>query len=287
MQFTKAQRKKARLRLALAGPSGSGKTWSALLIAKGIGGRIALIDTERDSASLYSHLVEFDSLNLSAPFTPERYIEAIHAAEAGGYDTLVIDSLTHAWSGIGGCLELVDEIAKAKYRGNTWSAWNEITPRHRAMLDAILQSKLHVIVTMRSKTETAQVEENGRKKVVKLGMKAEQRDGIEYEFTAVLDLVHDGHYAIGTKDRTGLFAGSDPKPVTEETGAMLLEWLESGEAAPDVEAIVGNISRSGSLEILQSNYEAAVLMLPEVHHKLIRQATNARKKELEAQKEPA
>lgn len=232
MQFTKAQRKKAKLRLALAGPSGSGKTWSALLIARGIGGKIAVIDTERDSASLYSHLVDFDSLDLAAPYSPERYVQAIRAAEEAGYDVLVIDSMTHEWNGIGGCLELVDQIAAAKYRGNSWSAWNEVTPRHRAFLDAILQAKLHIIVTMRTKTETAQVDDGGRKKVVKLGMKAEQRDGIEYEFTAVLDITHDGHYAIASKDRTGLFAGKDPAPVTEETGAALLAWLESGAEAP-------------------------------------------------------
>lgn len=227
MQFTKATRKKAKLRLALTGPSGSGKTYSALLLAAGIGGRIAVIDTERESASLYEHLVEFDTLNLSGPFSPERYIEAIKAAEAGKYDVLIIDSITHEWSGVGGCLDLVDEIARAKYKGNSWSAWNDITPRHRALLDAILHSPMHVIVTLRSKTETAQTEgPNGKKQVVKLGMKAEQRDGFEYEMTVVLDLIHDGHFATATKDRTGLFMGHDPHPITEATGAELLRWLE-------------------------------------------------------------
>ena len=114
MKFTKATRQKARLRLALTGPSGSGKTWGALLLALGLGGKIAVVDTERESASLYSHLADFDTLNLSAPFTPERYIEAIKAAEEAGYDTLIVDSITHEWSGVGGCLELVDQVARAK-----------------------------------------------------------------------------------------------------------------------------------------------------------------------------
>lgn len=233
MKFTKAVRQKARLRLALTGPSGSGKTYSALLMAQGIGGRIAVIDTERSSASLYAHLCEFDALNLSPPYTPERFIEAISAAEEAGYDTVIIDSITHEWSGIGGCLELSDSIAKSKYKGNSWSAWNDITPRHRAFLDRIMQSPLHVIATMRSKTETAQVEENGRKKVAKLGMKSEQRDGTEYEFTVVLDLVHDGHYAAASKDRTGLFSG-DPKPITVSTGKTIVDWLNSGaDLAPE------------------------------------------------------
>ncbi len=227
MKFTKAVRQKARLRLALTGPSGSGKTYSALLMAKGLGGRIAVIDTERSSASLYSHLTDFDALDLAPPYTPERFIEALKAAEEGGYDTVIIDSITHEWSGIGGCLELSDSIARSKYKGNSWSAWNDVTPRHRAFLDAIMQSPLHVIATMRSKTETTQVEENGRKKVAKLGMKSEQRDGTEYEFTIVLDLVHDGHYATASKDRTGLFAG-DPQPITQATGRTLIEWLDSG-----------------------------------------------------------
>lgn len=238
MRFEKAVRKKAKLRLALTGPSGSGKTLGALMIAKGIGGSIALIDTEKRSASLYAAPVplpdgrtwtppEFDVLELGAPYTPERYIEAIEAAQQAGYDTLIIDSTTHEWSGVGGCLELVDEIARARYKGNSWSAWNDVTPRHRAFIDAMLQAEMHVIATGRSKTETAQTEENGRKRVVKLGMKTEQRDGFEYEFTTVLDLVHDGHFAVASKDRTGLFVG-DPAPISEETGVRLHAWLNTG-----------------------------------------------------------
>ena len=235
MKFTKATRQKARLRLALTGPSGSGKTWGALLLAQGLGGKIAVVDTERESASLYSHLTDFDTLNLGAPFAPERYIEAIKAAEAAGYDTLIIDSITHEWSGVGGCLEMVDQIARAKYKGNTWGAWNDVTPRHRALLDAILHSPMHVIVTLRSKTETAQTEEGGRKKVVKLGMKAEQRDGFEYEMTVVLDLIHDGHFATATKDRTGLFTDTSPQPISIDTGVQLKQWLEAGAEPPKVE----------------------------------------------------
>lgn len=227
MSFAKATRKKAKLRLALTGPSGSGKTWGALMIAKGLGGKIACIDTEKGSASLYEHIVNFDVHELSAPFTPEAYIRVIKEAEAAGYNVLIIDSTTHEWSGPGGVLELNDEVAKAKYRGNSWSAWNELTPRHRAFIDAMTQSNMHIIATGRSKTETAQVEENGKKKVAKLGMKTEQRDGFEYEFTIVLDIVHDGHFAVASKDRTGLFIG-DAKPITEETGKKLLAWLDQG-----------------------------------------------------------
>lgn len=227
MEFQKAQRRKAKLRLAITGPSGSGKTWGALILGKGLGGRMAVIDTERGSASLYTHLADFDVLELAPPYTPERFIEAVRAAERAGYDVLIIDSASHEWNGVGGCLELVDQVASAKFKGNSWSAWNEITPRHRAFLDALLRADMHVIATMRSKTETAQTEENGRKKVVKLGMKSEQRDGVEYEFTTVLDLSHEGHFAVASKDRTGVFRG-DPRPLSEETAQELLAWLESG-----------------------------------------------------------
>jgi hypothetical protein len=282
MQFTKAVRKKAKLRLALTGPSGSGKTYGALVIAKGLGGRIAVIDTEHGSASLYSHLCDFDTLELRPPYSPERYVEAIKAAEAGGYDVIVIDSTTHEWNGSGGCLEINEDTARAKYRGNGWSAWNETTPRHRAFIDAMLQANAHVIATGRSKTETSQVEDGGRKKVVKLGMKTEQRDGFEYEFTVVLDLVHDGHYANASKDRTGLFAG-DPKPLSEETGRTLADWLESGaDASAALVAELNDAAENGT-DALMAAYHR---LKASPGFKTVWAAEGARLKETASQKEP-
>ena len=240
--FQKAIRSQAKLRLALTGPSGSGKTWGALLLAKGLGGKIAVIDTEQGSSALYAGEFNFDVLTLGPPYKPEKFVEAIKAAVAGGYSVIVVDGITPEWSGSGGCLELNDETAKVKFRGNTWSAWSETTPRHRAFVEAMLQVPCHLIVTVRSKTETAQVEEGGRKAVKKIGMKAETRDGVEYEFTTVLDLIHDGHYATVSKDRSGLFSGKDPEKITMQTGVMLREWLESGavvapEAATGIVAL--------------------------------------------------
>lgn len=234
--FKKAERKQARLRLALAGPSGSGKTYSALLIAKGLGGKIAVLDTEHESASLYAGMEgmpEFDSCGLEPPYSPERYIEVIKAAEAAGYSTLIIDSYSHEWMGSGGCLEINDQIARAKYRGNTWSAWNETTPRHRRLIDKILATPMHIICTMRSKTETAQGED---KKVMKIGVKSEQREGSDYEFTTVLEMTHgSGGIANASKDRTRLFQA--PEQVTEETGRKLLSWLNSGSENTDQGAL--------------------------------------------------
>ncbi len=283
MKFEKAMRKKARLRLALTGPSGSGKTYSALLVAKGIGGKVAFIDTEKGSASLYSDIADFDVLELDPPFSPERFIEAIKSAEDAGYETLILDSITHEWGGVGGCLELVDTIAKAKYRGNSWSAWSEINPRHRLFLDAILRSPMHIIATMRSKTETAQVEENGRKKVAKLGMKSEQRDGVEYEFTTVLDIAHETHHAIASKDRTKLFSNSDPMVISESTGKMLLDWLESG-INPSEEILNGFTSAiaTADLEALEKYWKSADRrLLGHPEHDKAKDVYQIRKAELE------
>lgn len=225
-----AQRQQAKLRLMAKSPSGGGKTYGSLLLASGLGGKIVLIDTERGSADKYDkrpELPKFRVIPFDPPFTPEAYIEAIDAAEADGADVIIIDSTSHEWDGAGGCLELVDEIARAKFRGNTWSAWSELTPRHRKFIDRMLSSRCHIIATARSKTETAQVDKGGRKEIAKLGMKAIVRDGTEFEFDIVLDIVHDGHFAKAEKDRTGIFAG-DPKPITVETGRRLAAWLSDG-----------------------------------------------------------
>jgi len=224
----KARRSATKLRLLLAGPSGSGKTWGALSIAKGMSGRTVVIDTEEGSSDLYDHLHEFDVIDLRPPFSPEAYIEAIQLAESKGYEVIIVDSVTHCWSGPGGCLEILEDVAKAQFRGNTWSAWSVVTPRWRAFVDKILRSPAHVICCGRSKTESAQVDDHGRKKVTKLGMKLEARDGLEFEFTCCLDIIHDGHYATVSKDRTGLFTG-DPKPITPDTGRRLAEWLAGGK----------------------------------------------------------
>lgn len=231
MQFTRATKKKSKLRLGLAGPSNAGKTLGALMIAKALGGTIALIDTERGSASLYSSSFEFDVLELNPPYSPERFIEAIHAAENAGYANIIIDSLTHEWDGAGGCLEINEQVAQAKYRGNTWSAWSDTTPRHQAMIDALLQSPSHTIATMRSKTETVQTDD---KKVKKIGMKVEQRKGSEYEFGLMLEIDHDTHLAVLTKGRL-YDAPKDvqdyfekPHKIDAQDGAMLLKWLDSG-----------------------------------------------------------
>ena len=223
--FQKAQRKSAKLRLALMGPAGAGKTYSALQIAIGLGGRIAMIDTERGSGELYSHLADYDVAQINPPFSPEKYIENIEAASAAGFDVLIIDSLSHAWAGEGGVLDIHDKVSKSVR--NSFSAWREVTPIHNALVDAILNAPLHVIVTMRTKTAYEVINEGGKTKVAKIGLAPQQRDGLEYEFTVVFDLSIDGHVASATKDRTGQFDGQYFTP-SENTGTILLGWMNSG-----------------------------------------------------------
>jgi len=230
MIIRKAERRKARLRLGISAPSGAGKTYSSLLIAYGITGdwsKVGLIDTENGSGDLYAHLGEYMILPLEAPFSPDRYIEAIKAFEDAGVDVIIIDSLSHAWAGEGGGLDIQAAITAASRSGNSWSAWREVTPKHNALVNAMLQSKCHIIATMRTKTEyVVEEDEKGKKAPKKVGLAPIQRDGMEYEFTVMLDL-SPNHIASASKDRTGLFDGQYFKPDIE-TGKMLAKWLETG-----------------------------------------------------------
>lgn len=225
-RFTVAERKKAKLRLALAGVSGCGKTYSALRIAKGMGGKIAVIDTENDSSSLYANDFSFSSVGLH-DYSPEAYIKAIDDAEREGFDIVIIDSLSHVWVF---CKAEVDRVAAKSFNGNSWAAWSRVTPRYDALIQRIIQSRVHVIATMRAKTETVQQEQaNGKKKVIKLGMKTEMRDGIEYEFTTVIDIDHETNGAAVSKDRTNIFKGRERLPLDESIGSSLIEWLNAGK----------------------------------------------------------
>lgn len=226
MQFTKAQRKTSKLRLALCGVSGSGKTMAALMIAKGLGGKTAVIDTENNSASLYADRFDFDSLVLAPPFSPERFIEAIEAAVRAGYAIIIIDSMSHEWVGSGGCLEINDLLGKTKYKGNSFGAWGETGAKHTKFLEKIVTSNIHVIATVRMKGE--HVQDIKTKKVNKVGMKYEMRDDFEFEFTSVFNIDREGHYAISSKDRTGLFS-DEPFIITPDTGEQLDKWLNSGK----------------------------------------------------------
>lgn len=266
--FKKAVRSESKLRLALEGISGSGKTYSALRLAKGLGGKIAVVDTERGSASLYSGLPgipEFDVLELTDSFSPEVYVDAIHAAEEAGYNVIILDSITPEWSGKNGCLELADLYSK----GNSLAGWKKVTPLHRKFLDTIVNSKCHIIATMRSKAAVSMVDG----KVKKVQDKTEQRDGTEFEFTVVLSIDRDSHNAVASKDRTGLF--KDPEVLTEETGKKLLSWL-SGAAtiSPEIQAEAEKAAQLGVESI--KNFMASLKEKDPEQHALFSDAEKKR-----------
>lgn len=228
--FRKAERRKARLRLGLVGPAGSGKTYGALLIAMGLGGKIALIDTENGSGDLYAHLGDYDVCTLDAPYTVQKYLTAIEEAEQAGYSVLIIDSLSHAWAGEGGLLDQQGKIADSG-RGNSYTAWRQVTPWHNKLVEAMLTSKCHIIATMRAKTEYVQEKnDKGKTEIRKVGMAPVQRDGMDYEFGVVFDL-DVNHNATVSKDRTTLFDGQIFRP-SRKTGEALRDWLESGTDSP-------------------------------------------------------
>lgn len=226
--FRPATKEQSYGRIALDGPAGSGKTYTALRLATAMGQKIAVIDTEHGTARKYAHKFQFDVVELEKDFHPERYIQAIQAAEAAGYDVLVVDSISHEWSGPNGCLELVDIVAKRMRSGNKFAAWNEITPRHNRFMESMLGVKMHVIATMRSKTEYLQTEENGKKTIKKLGLAPVTRDGVEYEFDVVgdIDLNHD---LVIAKTRCDELADTLWHKPGEDLAQVITDWLNTGE----------------------------------------------------------
>jgi hypothetical protein len=258
MQLQKATRKKVKLRLGLSAVSGGGKTYSALLLAYGLVGdwsKIAVIDTENNSASLYSHLGEYNALELSAPYTPERYIQAIKACEDAGMECIIIDSITHEWDGKGGILEIHSSMT-----GNSFTNWSSITPRHQKFIDAILQSSCHVITTVRRKTEYEMIKDGSKTKVEKAGLKEVTREGFEYELTVNFNL-DEKHNCTASKDRTGLFMDKPFFTITSETGKLIKEWCESGVdvkvAQSNQEALnLSTIEAMTDIEVLKAYWKA-------------------------------
>lgn len=226
--FQKAEKKKSYLRLALVGPSGSGKTYTALEIATGLaektGSRIAVIDTEHGSAQLYADTFDFDFAEIEAPYSVKEYVKIIKAAEKEGIQVLIIDSSSHGWQNI---LEYVETLTQTKYKGNSFRAWSEGTPLYNEWIESMLSFKGHIIVTMRAKTEYAMETVNGKTTPQKVGMGAENRKGIEYEFTMLMEGTVD-HYFTVTKDRTSKFQDRIIKFPSRELGYELYDWLNQG-----------------------------------------------------------
>lgn len=249
MKLHKAERHQVKLRIGFSGPSGFGKTYSSLLLAYGITNdwsKIALIDTENRSASLYSHLGEFNVLSLDGSFAPERYIQAIKLCEDSGMEVIIVDSISHEWQGKGGCLEIHELL------GGRFQDWSKITPRHNAFIDSIIQSKCHMITTSRRKVDySLDKDSDGKTKVMKLGTKEITREGYEYELTVNFELLNDKHLVSASKDRTGLFSGKPEFIINSNTGKKLINWCTQGKS---VEKIKEEINSCDSLEGLKQIY---------------------------------
>ena len=234
MAFRKAERKRARLKIGFSAPSGAGKTYSALLVAYGLCGnweKIAVIDTENRSSELYSDLGSYSVECIEPPFTPKKYRDAIQEAVDTGFEVLIIDSLSHAWIGEGGLLEMKENIESSSKSKNSYTAWRDVSPEHNRLVNAILQSDIDVIITTRAKTAYELSEDsNGKKVPKKIGLAPVFREGLEYELTVFFDLSQE-HIATASKDRTKLFDGKHFVP-TIETGKLLSDWRSGGVELP-------------------------------------------------------
>jgi len=233
-QIRKAERTQVSPKIAISGPSGSGKTLTALMVAYGITkdwSKILVIDTENNSAELYANATiknitknigQFDVIPFGPPFSPQRYVEAINVAEQAKYQVVIIDSLSHSWNGSGGALDMVNNSSSI----NSYAAWKIVTPVFQRMIDKILQSNCTVICTMRAKQEyVMETNEKGKQAPKKVGMAPIIRDGIEYEFTTVIDMNLD-HYGFASKDRTGMFNGQ--LVMDDSIGQAFEAWRING-----------------------------------------------------------
>ena len=242
--FKKASKEQQKLRLAITGVSGSGKTYTALSIATHLNcGKIALIDTEHGSASLYGDLFDFDTKELSS-FSPQQYENALHEAESGEYGVVIIDSLSHAWAGKDGVLEIVDKATAKSASKNSYQAWGEGTKKQNEFIETLLSSPCHLIVTMRSKMAYDIQEKNGKKVPVKLSLAPIQREGVEYEFTIVGDL-DISHTMKISKTRCSLIPEeAEYEKPGKEFAKLLINWLSEGKPADPQQEILNQIVAS-------------------------------------------
>lgn len=252
MKLQQAKRSQVKLRLGLSGPSGYGKTYSALLLAYGITEnwqKIAVIDTENNSASLYSHLGDFNVLNLEAPYSPDRYIEAIRTCEKAEMEVVIVDSISHEWSGKGGCLEMHEKL------GGRFQDWAKVTPQHNAFIDALLQSKAHIITSTRRKVDySLDRDMSGKTKVMKLGTKEITREGFEYELTVNFELINDNHLVNASKDRTGLFMDKPEFVINQATGKKLKNWCAEGISMEKIKKEIRSCHQLDGLKHIYQKY---------------------------------
>lgn len=244
MQLQQAQRQNVKIKLALQGSSGSGKSYSALQIGYGLvnnWSKIAVIDTENQSASLYANMGNFNVLVLKPPFSPERYIQALNVCMQSQMQVIIIDSLSMEWEFI------LD--AHSNLTGNSYTNWAKFTPRHQQLIQAILQADCHIICTLRAKQDYVLSEKNGKMVPEKVGMKPIQREGVDYEFTIVFEL-DIRHNATASKDRTGLFMGKPEFKINSQTGKEIADWCNMGVPNYDLGLLIAECTNVDELREL-------------------------------------
>lgn len=230
LSFAPATKEASKARIALVGPSGSGKTYTALAMATALSDRVAVIDTERGSASKYVGLNgwQFDTVQPDS-YSPRSLVDLLGMAAGAGYGVVVIDSLSHYWEGADGMLEQVDRKSSANKFA---TGWKDMRPEERKMIDAIISYPGHVIVTLRTKTEYVIVEnDKGKKAPQKVGLKPIQRDGIEYEFDLIGDLDVQNTMRV-TKSRIHTLNNAVIPLPGEDLAHQIDEWLSDGVQVP-------------------------------------------------------
>ena len=298
MGFKPAEKMDAKARVAFIGPAGSGKSLMSLRLAKllaGENGKIAAIDTEGGTLSKYADLFKFD-VDTPSAFTAEYWLAQLTEAEKSGYSVFLTDSLSHFWMGEGGALEFVDEhssVNRDKFAG--WKAWR---PFERQMMSRMLASPCHIICTMRTRNEYVdEVDEKGKKKRRKIGLKPEQRDGLEYEFDLVALMNDDCSMSID-KSRVMLTDGSSPyanrtfQMPKADVFTPFVDWLSGKKPEPPKPILEGframlsdeSADQIGggafNLESLNSKVMEAFKAVPKDHPEraavteMIRQAAN-------------
>ena len=273
MILQEVSRKQVRIRLGLQGPSGSGKTLGALMVAYGLcadWSKIAVVDTEFGSASLYSNVGPYMVLGFPPPYSPERYIDAIHLCESHGVEVIILDSISHEWESSGGILDIHNSMT-----GNSFTNWGKVTPRHNAFIQALLQSPCHIITTIRSKQDYVLSDKNGKMVPEKVGLKGVQRDGVEYELTTLFE-IDIKHNVTASKDRTSLFSDKPEFKLTVATGQKLLGWCNQGTASDPEADILQRIAEVKTVEELLKLYKDSP-----AYQSLLQGAFSSRRKQLE------
>lgn len=256
-QIKKAQREKIYTKIALMAPSGGGKTYSALRLATGMAeelkkqngkaAKILLANTEQKRGYYYADEFDYDIVDIDAPYNPEKFVDLIEFAVSEKYDILILDSTSHEWEGKGGCLELQQQA------GGTYQAWARITPRHNKFINAIADSPIHIIATMRGKDQYEMTkDERGKTSVQKLGVGAKQRDGFEYEFTCTFLIDQKTNCAEAQKDNTHIFEHEGAMLLTENHGKKIIQWANSGKGYTPVKRVEEDTNVDDNADELKS-----------------------------------